>query len=52
MRKAVIAITLLILIALAACAQPTPAALTDVTLMLDWVPNTNHSGFFVAQEKG
>jgi ABC-type nitrate/sulfonate/bicarbonate transport system substrate-binding protein len=23
-----------------------------VTLMLDWVPNTNHTGIFVAQEKG
>jgi ABC-type nitrate/sulfonate/bicarbonate transport system substrate-binding protein len=25
---------------------------TKVTLMLDWSPNTNHTGFFVAQEKG
>jgi ABC-type nitrate/sulfonate/bicarbonate transport system substrate-binding protein len=25
---------------------------TDVTLMLDWVPNTNHTGIFVAQEAG
>jgi ABC-type nitrate/sulfonate/bicarbonate transport system substrate-binding protein len=24
----------------------------SVTLMLDWTPNTNHSGFYVAQEKG
>ena len=24
----------------------------DVTLMLDYVPNTNHTGFYVAQEKG
>jgi ABC-type nitrate/sulfonate/bicarbonate transport system substrate-binding protein len=23
-----------------------------VTLMLDWVPNTNHTGFFVAQSQG
>jgi len=31
----------------------TPAAeLTDVTLMLDWVPNTNHTGIFVAQSEG
>jgi ABC-type nitrate/sulfonate/bicarbonate transport system substrate-binding protein len=28
-------------------AEPTPA-----TLMLDWVPNTNHTGIFVAQAKG
>ncbi len=25
---------------------------TDVTLMLDWTPNTNHTGFFVAQAMG
>ncbi len=42
---------------LAACAPattppPATAALTDVTLMLDWVPNTNHTGIFVAQQKG
>lgn len=34
---------------LAACG---PAAPEKVTLMLDWVPNTNHTGFFIAQEKG
>jgi ABC-type nitrate/sulfonate/bicarbonate transport system substrate-binding protein len=26
--------------------------LLEVTLMLDWVPNTNHTGIFVAQAKG
>src|SRR3972149_2547364 len=26
--------------------------LTPVTFMLDWVPNTNHTGIFVAQAKG
>ncbi len=26
--------------------------LTEVTMMLDWVPNTNHTGLFVAAEKG
>ncbi|MBN1203186.1 MAG: ABC transporter substrate-binding protein [Anaerolineae bacterium] len=25
---------------------------TDVTLLLDWVPNTNHTGFYVAQALG
>jgi ABC-type nitrate/sulfonate/bicarbonate transport system substrate-binding protein len=25
---------------------------TSVTLMLDWTPNTNHTGFFVAQQMG
>jgi ABC-type nitrate/sulfonate/bicarbonate transport system substrate-binding protein len=24
----------------------------DVSLQLDWTPNTNHTGFYVAQEKG
>lgn len=28
------------------------AALEKVTLVLDWTPNTNHTGFYVAQEKG
>jgi len=31
---------------------PAEAALQEVNLMLDWVPNTNHTGFFVAQDKG
>ncbi|TFH37912.1 MAG: ABC transporter substrate-binding protein [Anaerolineales bacterium] len=26
--------------------------LIEVTLMLDWVPNTNHTGIFVAQDQG
>ncbi|MGD8759027.1 MAG: ABC transporter substrate-binding protein [Anaerolineales bacterium] len=26
--------------------------LAEVTLMLDWVPNTNHTGIFVAEAKG
>jgi ABC-type nitrate/sulfonate/bicarbonate transport system substrate-binding protein len=26
--------------------------LTPVTLVLDWTPNTNHSGFYVAKENG
>jgi ABC-type nitrate/sulfonate/bicarbonate transport system substrate-binding protein len=25
---------------------------TDVTVMLDWTPNTNHSGLYIAQAKG
>lgn len=39
---------------LAGCAagpSPTPAP-APVTMMLDWVPNTNHTGVFVALEKG
>ncbi len=28
------------------------AARDEITLMLDWVPNTNHTGFFVAEAEG
>ena len=28
------------------------AELRDVTFLLDWTPNTNHTGFYVAQAKG
>jgi len=46
----------LLLVTLAAgCAtrQPTPTPqLTKAILSLDWVPNTNHTGFYVALEKG
>ena len=43
---------------LTACGAPSvspttlPAELTPVTLMLDWVPNTNHTGIFIAQARG
>ncbi|MBP8682098.1 MAG: ABC transporter substrate-binding protein, partial [Clostridia bacterium] len=29
-----------------------PAQKTDITVCLDWTPNTNHTGMFVAKEKG
>ncbi len=49
-------VTILVLagaaILLAACGSVAPAKPTAVTVMLDWVPNTNHSGLYVAQEKG
>ncbi len=37
---------------LTACGRSAPSSLTPVTLMLDWVPNTNHTGIFVAQSRG
>ena len=38
---------------LAGCAvQRETPTLQDVTLMLDWVPNTNHTGIYVAQANG
>lgn len=49
-----LSLTLLALaaVSLSACAPATPAPLTKVTLMLDWVPNVNHTGLFVAQQRG
>ena len=29
-----------------------PEQTTDLTMVLDWTPNTNHTGLYVAQEKG
>jgi ABC-type nitrate/sulfonate/bicarbonate transport system substrate-binding protein len=34
------------------CSSPDEEELTQVTLMLDWVPNTNHTGIFVAEANG
>jgi ABC-type nitrate/sulfonate/bicarbonate transport system substrate-binding protein len=62
--KKCISCFLLIAPLLSACAQgaPQPSAppgttgagteVPTVTLMLDWVPNTNHTGIFIAQAKG
>ncbi|MBO8165377.1 MAG: ABC transporter substrate-binding protein [Brevibacillus sp.] len=33
-------------------AADTPAEAVNVTVMLDWLPNTNHTGLYVAKEKG
>lgn len=41
----------LLLTACTARPTPTPTAL-KATLTLDWVPNTNHTGFYVALDKG
>jgi ABC-type nitrate/sulfonate/bicarbonate transport system substrate-binding protein len=40
-----------LMISLAACAGQTEE-LAPVTVMLDWVPNTNHTGIFVAHQEG
>lgn len=46
-------LSLLLIIALitVACGGDAPK-LTPVTVMLDWVPNTNHTGIFVAKANG
>lgn len=61
LNKTFIIISLFLLAVLTACSpQPAapaessvpPAELTDITVMLDWVPNTNHTGLYVAQTQG
>src|SRR3990172_13262201 len=46
--------TLLMAILLAGCSPAVSTLPTahEVTLMLDWVPNTNHTGLFVAEHQG
>lgn len=51
-RNPVALLVLLASIGLSACGRAVPSTLTPVTLMLDWVPNTNHTGIFVAQSRG
>ncbi|MBI4282770.1 MAG: ABC transporter substrate-binding protein [Chloroflexi bacterium] len=58
-----VAVALFAVVLVAACDRgyptathaPTPTAtpvVTKVSLALDWYPNSNHAGFYVAQEKG
>ena len=46
---AIILVTLFIFI-LSACGKAEEAQ--KITFVLDWTPNTNHTGLYVAQEKG
>lgn len=59
MKKRIIAAVLsaVMVFSLAGCAEKkdknySGEELEEVTLVLDWTPNTNHTGFYVAQEKG
>ncbi|UCG54129.1 MAG: ABC transporter substrate-binding protein, partial [Dehalococcoidia bacterium] len=53
MKRKLFLITLLFTaLVIAACGNATDKQLSPVTFMLDWVPNTNHTGIFVAQSKG
>lgn len=47
-----IIILLIIAITASGCASPAAEEPIPVTLLLDWVPNTNHTGIFVAEAKG
>ncbi len=40
------------IISIAGCLAPAVTAPRKVTVSLDWVPNTNHTGMYVALEKG
>jgi len=58
-KRVCIAIVVLCTAALSGCAAPQPSASPSppaegemAVLTLDWVPNTNHTGFYVALEKG
>ncbi len=58
MRKLISFITIFMLVLLGACSQQdvneakNEETLKDVTIMLDWFPNTNHTGIYVAIENG
>lgn len=49
---ALVVSALLLAVFAVSCGGPAPEALIPVKLMLDWVPNTNHTGIFVARDKG
>jgi ABC-type nitrate/sulfonate/bicarbonate transport system substrate-binding protein len=49
-RLSVLLVVLIVTLAAASCGGP--AELTPIKFMLDWVPNTNHTGVFVAQARG
>lgn len=47
------ALALLMASSLAACSGDNQGeGLTEVTICLDWTPNTNHTGLYVAQKMG
>jgi ABC-type nitrate/sulfonate/bicarbonate transport system substrate-binding protein len=48
----IVAILMFIVLMTTACGSPVAKELIPVKLMLDWVPNTNHTGIFVAQTNG
>ncbi|MFC2035903.1 ABC transporter substrate-binding protein [Chloroflexota bacterium] len=51
-RLSLIIVGLIIALITSACRSPTNEELIPVTFMLDWVPNTNHTGIFVTEAKG
>ena len=54
-KKSIILICLLcLLLVMTGCAKEKKeeSGMKDIILVLDWTPNTNHTGFYVALEKG
>ncbi len=51
-RLSLIIVLLIIALITTACGNPVDEELIPVTFMLDWVPNTNHTGIFVAEANG
>ncbi len=51
-RLSLIIVLLVMALVTTACGSPADEELTPVTFMLDWVPNTNHTGIFVAEANG
>ena len=58
-RFAAFMLTLLMTVSFAACGNTNENAgandkkdLEEITVVLDWTPNTNHTGLYIAQEKG
>lgn len=59
MKKQRIALGIILSMMLSLCAcnadkpeEKSSGNLTEITMVLDWTPNTNHTGLYVAQEKG
>ena len=53
MRLLYVILTIVLLLFISTgCGNQGEEDFTPVTLMLDWVPNTNHTGIFVAESKG
>ncbi len=44
--------SIVLAVALTGCGDPSPAKNGKVRFALDWTPNTNHTGLYVAMEKG
>ena len=47
-------LSVMLTVSLGGCgnSEPASAEAETITVVLDWTPNTNHTGIFVAQEKG